>query len=433
MGVNKDKQFNLSKRKILIKSLADGKNATEIAQILECHKSTISREILKYRYLDFKSENKQSLCSTCSRNPSCTLKHRCGRMICGLKCAGCKSLEVCDEYIEIKCNRENRFPFICINCKYINSCKRNHYSYNPQRADTEAKDLRRRCREGINMTASEYNEFDKIILNGVKAGQSIYHIKMTNNLPRSLKAIYNYSHRGQISVRPIDLPRAVTLKRRKAKLPSEYEYNENKNVDRSNHLFADWLVFQAKHRIIIYWEMDFLGVPHTSDQMIMTLVIPQFQFVYLIPFDHPKENDVLQMFNQLDELLGDDFEKVFEAIITDRDPRFNSFRDIEIRDDGVVRTRVFFCNPGVSNEKPFVENLNQQLRIIFPKGTDLRDLTPAKCNEISSNLNSRFLNSIDGKRPIDLFVEYFGIEILKKLGLRIIDSDEVKILKFNKY
>ena len=150
MGINKDKQFNLSKRKILIKSLADGKNATEIAQILECHKSTISREILKYRYLDFKSESKQSLCSTCSRNPSCTLKHRCGRMICGLKCAGCKSLEVCDEYKEIKCNRENRFPFICINCKYINSCKRNHYSYNPQRADTEAKDLRRRCREGFN-------------------------------------------------------------------------------------------------------------------------------------------------------------------------------------------------------------------------------------------------------------------------------------------
>ena len=283
------------------------------------------------------------------------------------------------------------------------------------------------------MTASEYNEFDKIILNGVKAGQSIYHIKMTNNLPISLKAIYNYSHRGQISVRPIDLPRAVTLKRRKAKLPSEYEYNENKYVDRSNHLFADWLVFQAKRRIVIYWEMDFLGAPHTSDQMIMTLVIPQFQFVYLIPFDHPKENDVLQIFNQLDELLGDDFEKVFEAIITDRDPRFNFFKDIEIRDDGVVRTRVFFCNPGVSNEKPFVENLNQQLRIIFPKGTDLRDLTRAKCNEISSNLNSRFLNSIDGKRPIDLFVEYFGIEILKKLGLRIIDPDEVKILKFNKY
>lgn len=433
MGINKDKHFNISKRKILIQSLEDGKTATEIAHILGCHKSTVSREILKHRYINFKKEAKPSLCSTCSRNYTCSLKHRCGRMMCSLKCAGCKSLEVCDKYLEIKCNIETRFPYICINCKHINCCKRNHYFYNPQQADKEALELRKRCREGINMTSGEYNEFDKTILEGVKAGQSIYHIKKANDLPRSLKSIYNYSHKGQISVRPIDLPRVVTLKRRKSKLPSDYEYSENKNIDRSHHLFSDWLVYQAKNRIIVYWEMDFLGAPHTSEQMIMTLVIPQFQFVYLIPFYHPKEIDVLDKFNQLDKLLGSDFEKVFEAIITDRDPRFSLFRDIEIRDDGIVRTRVFFCNPGASNEKPFVENLNQQLRIIFPKGEDLRDLTRSKCNEISSNLNSRYLNSIDGQRPIDLFVEYFGAEILNKLGLRTIDPDEVKIVKYNKY
>lgn len=88
--------------------------------------------------------------------------------------------------------------------------------------------------------------------------------------------------------------------------------------------------------------MDFLGAPHNSEQMIMTLIIPQFQFAYLIPFNNPKQADVLDTFCSLEIILREDFEKTFEAILTDRDPRFNCFRDIEVRDDGTVRTRIFF-------------------------------------------------------------------------------------------
>ena len=71
-------------------------------------------------------------------------------------------------------------------------------------------------------------------------------------------------------INTIDLPRAVTLKKRKSSPPSEYEYLENKNIDRTGHLYSDWLIYQAKKRIVVYWEMDFLGVPHSSEQMIMS-------------------------------------------------------------------------------------------------------------------------------------------------------------------
>lgn len=104
--------------------------------------------------------------------------------------------------------------------------------------------------------------------------------------------------------------------------------------------------------------MDFLGVPHNSEQMIMSLIIPQFQFVYLVVFNKPKQEDVINFFNKLDKVLGNDFETLFEAILTDRDPRFNSFKNIEVRDDdGVIRIRIFFCNPGASNEKPDLQAL----------------------------------------------------------------------------
>ena len=104
MGENKGKQLDLSKRKVIAKALEDDKTATEIASLLSFHKSTISREVRKYRYISFKGDDNPSICSTCSRNASCSLKHKCGRMVCGSKCVGCKSLETCDKYVEIKCH-----------------------------------------------------------------------------------------------------------------------------------------------------------------------------------------------------------------------------------------------------------------------------------------------------------------------------------------
>ena len=104
-----------------------------------------------------------------------------------------------------------------------------------------------------------------------------------------------------------------------------------------------------------------------------------------------------------------------------------------MREDATIRTRIFFCNPGASNEKPFVENLNDQIRVIFPKGCLLSNITQDLCDEISSNLNSRYLNSIDGKRPLDLFIDYFNEELYKKLHLKVINPNDVRIIKYNKY
>lgn len=369
----------------------------------------------------------------CSKNEICVLKHKCGRMTCSTKCVGCKFLKTCDKFVEIKCNVNKRFPFICLNCKYLNVCKKDHYSYSPEKAQTASSIIRKESREGINMTEDEYYNFDKILLDGNKKGQSFYHIHKSNSLNRSLKTIYNYSHQGKISVRPIDLPRSVVLKKRKPKISDEYEYLENKNIDRTGHLFSDWLAYQARKRIISYWQMDFLGAPHKSEQMILSMIIPQFQFVYLAVFDKPKQEDILNFFNKLDMRLGERFDSLFEAILTDRDPRFNCFKDIEVRQDGTIRTRIFFCNPGASNEKPFVENLNQQIRTIFPKGLILSGITQSLCDEISSNLNSRYLNSVEGATPSELFIKHYGETIFRKLNLKIIQPNDVKILKYNKY
>ncbi len=433
MGKNNNIQMDISKRIIIQEQLNQGRTASDIASLLKVHKSTISREIKNYRYLCFKEETKPSLCSKCKDNSSCNLKHKCGRMLCNNKCRGCKTLEVCSHFNLIVCNIENRYPFVCNNCRYIQICQRNHYLYDARKANEAASEIRRVTRQGINLSHDEYLLLDKTVKDGINKGQSIFHIVKANAVGICVKTAYNYINSGMLSIKSIDLPRAVTLKKRHASLPSKYEYDENKNIDRSHRMYADWLVYQAKKRIIIYWEMDFLGAPKKSEQEILSLIIPQFEFVYLIAIQNPTKEKVIKVFDDLQEKLGDDFSKVFEAILTDRDCKFNSFQDIECDCDGVIRTRIFFCNPAASTQKPFIENINNQLRSVFKKGVKLSNITQDQCNEISSNLNSRFLNSIDGKRPVDLFVDYFGIEILHKLGIKIINPKDVKIVSFKKY
>lgn len=67
------------------------------------------------------------------------------------------------------------------------------------------------------------------------------------------------------------------------------------------------------------------------------------------------------------------FQKVFAAILTDRDTKFNDFLAIEFNPNGELRTHIFYCNPGASNEKPNVENYNSQLRWVIPKKAILNE------------------------------------------------------------
>jgi IS30 family transposase len=105
----------------------------------------------------------------------------------------------------------------------------------------------------------------------------------SDSIPVSVKSVYNYINNGKITVKPIDLPRSVSLKKRKTKTLSKYNYTENKNVDRTGRKYSDWLVYRRKNRIVTYWEMDFLGAHKDSEQMILVLTIPMISFTLLFP------------------------------------------------------------------------------------------------------------------------------------------------------
>ena len=174
--------------------------------------------------------------------------------------------------------------------------------------------------------------------------------------------------------------------------------------------------------------MDFLGAPHKSNKEILVLTMRGISFSLLYIIENATQEKIISLFNMIEEEIGiDNFKKLFPAIITDRDTLFDDFNSLEFNKNGELRTKIFFCNPGESNQKPNVENYNAQLRPIFPKHAILNEYSQQELYFAASNLNSRCLSSIDDRTPIDLFIEIFGKELLDLLHQKKISPKEVRI------
>lgn len=436
MGKGNDIQFNITSRNTISEGLKNGKTATEIGLMTRHHKSSVSREVFYHRHLYLKAKNDQGICSTCCAYRECKLRKVCGSLMCQGDCRLCHNLKTCSHYKPIICKIQTRWPFICSsNCPYISYCGFDKYEYLPEKANEEAQTVKVLSRAGLDMTATQFKEMDDAIYNGVKKGQSINHICSSNSkLIRSKSSVYRYVHEKYLRINLMDLPKAVTYKTRN-KTPSKYEYGENINVNRKGHEYYDWIVFKAKNRIVNYWQMDFLGATNDSEQEILTLVCPSIEFLLMFVFDRPiTQESIVNLFDTLEYKLGLDlFKKVFEAILTDRDPRFNNFNAIEANEDAEIRTRLFYCDPSVSNEKPLVENENSQIRTIFPKGMAIKNLSQEKLTFINNNFDSRLISSLQNHTAIEAFIEVFGEEALIKLGISIINPDDVTIKKYTHY
>jgi len=429
MGKNKGKQFNIEKRATLSRMVAKGNKAKEIGDALGMDPTSVSRELKRNRTKTKETENDGTLCRSCLHKRGCTIKKVCGSLSCSQRCNGCKAVAKCRKYAEFACNRLNRFPFVCNGCPKEGYCPLEHYAYLPDTAEEMARDRLTTSREGANLTYEEYEIQDAILRDRIiDKGQSIHHVLATNGkeLDCSEKTLYRRIEKGVYTVKAHHLPRQVSLKKRKYK--KKYEYEHDPKTDRTGHLYSDWLIYRYKNGITYYFQMDFLGAPRKSDKEILVLTMTGISFSLLYIIENATQEKIIALFDTIEGEIGiGNFRKLFPAILTDRDTLFDDFPSLEFDKNGEPRTRIFFCDPGESNQKPNVENYNAQLRPIFPKRAVLNEYSQQELYLASSNLNSRCLSSIDDRTPTDLFVEIFGKGLLDLLHQRKIPPKEVRI------
>ena len=307
------------------------------------------------------------------------------------------------------CPKLKRFPYVCSGCEHrYGICHFQKYIYKPDDAQKKADYKLVLSRRGVDCSSDEFKKLDKTIKQSVSNGDSIYEISKNNNLGKSVSTIYRYINSGFLTTKPIDLPYAVTYKKRK-KINKKYDYKQNNSIDRSNHTYLDYLVYKHSHPNEYGWQLDFLGSIKTDSKSIISLVMPDIHFPLIDIINNPDSDKVVKYFDRLEENLGiEAFKKIFPYILTDRDPSFSDIEGICFsKITGEERTKLFYCDPYVSNQKPNIENLNKQLRKHFPKGESIDHLSRADVKNTNMRLLRQSLASLDGYSPQEVFIRLF--------------------------
>ena len=213
----------------------------------------------------------------------------------------------------------------------------------------------------------------------------------------------------------MDLPYAVTYKKRKHN--KKYEYSENKTIDRTGHTYIDYLAYIHKHPGIYVWQLDFLGTIKADNNNILSFILPNLQFVLLDLIKNPNQEKVVDFFDELEEKIGTAaFIEMIPIILTDRDPNFTDIEGICFsKITGEERCKLFFCDSYVSNQKPNVENINKQLRLFFPKGKTIDTYTKQDIKNVNKTLLNRPLKSLDSYTPKEAFISVFDENLFNNL------------------
>ena len=119
---------------------------------------------------------------------------------------------------------------------------------------------------------------------------------------------------------------------------------------------------------------------------------------------------------------------MFPVVLTDNGSEFSNPAALEASQSGDARrTRVFYCDPNSSWQKPHVENNHLNLRKIFPKGKSMDGYTQEDVNLAISNINSMARESLNDIPAIALFETLYGKGILEKLGVRPVAAKDVQL------
>ena len=418
--LTKNSHMSYSDRQIIETAIENGSTKQAIATILGKDKSTIGKEIKLHRVLAYKC----NLPLECANYKRC--KHE---RYCTLDCI---------DYVPFKCTRRDKSPGACNGCGNYRSCRYDKYRYSALDAQNDYKKILTSSREGVNATVNDIKQLGELLLPLLKKGQSIYSILQSHKeIKLSEKTIYNYIENGVfqdvgVSISSIDLKRVVRRKMSKQKRNTYKPRQDNRYL--IGRKYSDFLIYMEKNPDAKIVEMDTVYNDISNGPFLQTFKFREYDLLICI---YQTVKDSLHMLDGillLEKILGKQmFEREVEVILTDRGSEFVLAEEAEIREDGMRRTRMFYCDSMASWQKGSLENVHLLVREICPKGCDLYALgltSQEKANLISTNINSYPKEKLHGRSSIQL-LHFYNEEMAKRLhdfGITEILADEV-ILK----
>jgi len=419
----KNKHLTSMERMQIEQWLREKVSIKQIALKLNKSTSTISREIrsratISNKYAPYRIHNRCVKRDSCKKHYLCIEKPNCTK-----RCSTCSLCnELCEDYQEELCYKLYDPPYVCNACTDEHRCVLRKKYYLHHKAYEAYREMLVESRVGANITEDELLVLDEIVSPLVMRGQSVHHI-VTHNPDQfevSEKSIYRYVAGGLLKAKNIDMPRVCRIRPRKSK-PVEHKVDSGCRIGRS---YADFLAFTETSRFPIV-EMDSV-IGRIGGKVLLTLMFKSCDLMLAFIRDRNTSQSVIDIFNYMDDTLGRDvFSRLLPVCLADNGSEFSNPKALEYDPQGARRTRLFYCDPFSSFQKPNVELNHEFIRKVLPKGKSFDDLTQNDISLMMSHINSYSREKLNDKSPFDAFVFLYGHDILEKLGISRIPSNDI--------
>lgn len=402
------------KERVSIKQIALklGKSTSTVSREI-CSRSTASDKgapcRIHNRCVDRKNCKKYGLCVD---KPNCTRQ-----------CSTCKLCnELCKDFKEQSCYKPDRPPYVCNGCVEEHQCVLRKKYYLHHKAHEAYREMLVESRTGANITEDDLLALDGIVSPLIMRGQSVHHI-VTHNPDQfevSEKSIYRYVSGGLLKARNIDMPRVCRTKPRKSK-PVEHKVDSSCRIGRT---YDDFLAFiQASGSSVV--EIDSV-IGRIGSKVLLTLMFKSCDLMLAFIRNRNTSQSVIDIFNYLERTLGREvFSRLLAVCLADNGSEFSNPKALEYDAQGNRRTRVYYCDPFSSFQKPNVELNHEFIRKVLPKGRSFDDLTQNDISLMMSHINSYSREKLNDKSPFDAFSFLYGHDILEKLGICRISANEI--------
>ena len=418
------KHLTLQDRYTIEEGLNHGYTLTRIAEEVGKDKSTISKEIRKHR---IGNSQKIGNVNDCMNRFQCPIQHLCKDCRVDRDCCRCRKTDcrkVCPEYRSDSCRYTRRAPYVCNGCSMVYDCHRPHFYYRATSAWSSYVERLKASREGISLTGEQLYELDCLLTPLLKQGQSIAHIYAVHRdeIPCSVKTLYNYIDMGILTARNIDLPKKVKYKPRKRKRTEpEIDY-----ACREGRTYKDFLAYMEKNSEANVVELDTVHGARTKGSVMMTMLLRNTSLMLIFLMPDCTQASVKAVFDQLTDKLGmEEFRKCFPVILTDNGSEFKNPKSLEMTDNGQERTRIFYCDPLASWQKAKLEKNHEYIRRVLAKGQSLEGYTQKDMTLLANHINSTARSSLNNRTPFELAELLNSEKLLKVLGLKKIEHDKV--------
>ena len=426
-------QMTLTDRVAIEVGIAKGDSFAKIGKTIRRHPATISREIKENRTL---ITGTYPYGNDCKFFASCHRKQLCGESICTSiqECKRCKMHNCHDEcykYESAECYKTQSPPYVCNACYYRNMCKKTRYYYNARHAEAVVTRRRSASRMGARLSSEQIKEMEKIIRPLLNKGQPLAHIysEHEDEMPVSLRTVYQYIDKQQIRIRSIDLRRKVGYKQRKIKSNHEVSWgNCQYRIGRTYDDYVEVLTKKFKDNEVV--EMDTVNGCRETGKRLLTMIFRKNSVMLLFLMPNRKAESVIGVFDYLEAGLGlDCFQRLFPIILTDNGSEFKRVDDLEYNAEWNLRTSIYYCDPMASWQKPHIEKNHEFIRYVIPKGKSFSPYTQEEITLLMNHINSIKRPSLNYKAPYELIDkdDEDMKALMQLLKMHLIPPDEVHL------